>query len=47
MDTRIKLGHLGAPTIITEDYSDAWIKLTPEQREQMYGKYTKYPTMNL
>lgn len=47
MDTRIKLGHLGAPTIVTEDYSDAWNKLNPEQRQKMYGQYTRYPTMEL
>lgn len=47
MDTSIKLGHLGAPTVITEEYSDAWFKLTPEEREKQYGKYTKYPSMEL
>lgn len=44
MDSRVKLGHLGAPTIITEDYADAWSKLTPEQREKQYGQYQKYQT---
>lgn len=47
MDTRVKLGHLGAPTIITEDYSDAWLKLSLEQRAKIYGEYTRYPTMEL
>lgn len=47
MDTRIKLGHLGAPTIVTEDYSDAWNKLDAEQRDKVYGQYTRYPTMGL
>jgi hypothetical protein len=47
MDTRIKLGHLGAPTIITEDYADAWMKMTPEQRQKFYGQYTRYPTMDV
>ena len=47
MDTRVKLGHLGAPTIVTEDYADAWTNLKPEEREKIYGQYTKYPTMNL
>lgn len=47
MDTRVKLGHLGAPTIITEDYHDAWTKLKPEEREKVYGQYTKYPTFNI
>jgi hypothetical protein len=47
MDTRVKLGHLGAPTIITEEYSDEWLKLTPEQRTKIYGQYTRYPTMDL
>lgn len=47
MDTRVKLGHLGAPTVVTEDYADAWMKLTPEQRNKIYGQYTRYPTMEL
>jgi hypothetical protein len=47
MDTSIKLGHLGSPAIITEEYSDVWNKLTPEEREKIYGKYTKYQTDNL
>lgn len=46
MDTRIKLGHLGAPVIITEEYSDAWNKLTIEERERLYGRYEKYETDN-
>lgn len=47
MDTSIKLGHLGAPTIITEEYSDVWNKLTPEEKDKMYGRFTKYTTENL
>lgn len=44
MDTSIKMGHLGANCIITEEYHDAWTKLTPEEREKMYGRYQKYET---
>lgn len=47
MDTRVKLGHLGAPTVITEDYHDEWTRLTPEQRAKIYGQYTRYPTMDI
>lgn len=47
MDTRVKLGHLGAPTIITEDYADQWTRLTSEQRAKVYGQYTRYPTMDI
>lgn len=47
MDSRIKLGHLGSPAIITEDYSDQWNGLTPEQREKLYGRFTKYETENM
>lgn len=47
MDTRIKLGHLGAPTVITEDYHDQWTKMSSEERAKIYGQYTRYPTMNL
>ncbi len=44
MDTSIKLGHLGAPVVVTEEYSESWNKLSPEDREKLYGKFTKYPT---
>lgn len=47
MDTRIKLGHLGAPVIITEEYHDIWTKMSPEQRAKIFGEYTRYPTMEL
>lgn len=47
MDTRLKLGHLGAPTIITEDYADEWMRLTLDQRQKVYGQYSRYPTMNI
>lgn len=47
MDTRIKLGHLGAPLIVTEDYADAHMKMTLEEREKVYGQYTRFPTMNM
>jgi hypothetical protein len=47
MDTSIKLGHLGSPVIITEEYSENWNKLTPEQREKMYGRFQKYETENM
>ena len=42
MDTSIKLGHLGAQVMVTEEYSDQWNKFTPEQRDKVYGQYTKY-----
>jgi len=47
MDTRIKLGHLGAPTIVTEEYADNWLRMTPDQRSKFYGAYTRYPTMEI
>lgn len=47
MDSRIKLGHLSMPSIITEEYSDAWNKLDAEQRDKLYGQFTKYQTDNL
>lgn len=47
MDTSVKLGHLGAPTIITEEYSDAWNKLTPDERERLYGRFEKYGNEDL
>lgn len=47
MDTRIKLGHLGDPTIVTEEYASNWLNLTPEQKEKFYGQYTKYETAKM
>ena len=47
MDTSIKLGHLGSPAIITEEYSDTWNKLTVEEKDRLYGQYTKYQTDNM
>ena len=47
MDTSIKLGHLGSSIVITEDYADAYTKLSPDEREKVYGKYTRFPSMDL
>ncbi len=47
MDTSVKLGHLGSPIVITEEYSDEWNKLTVEQREKMYGRFNKYESEKL
>lgn len=47
MDSRIKLGHLAHPTVITEEYHDHWTKLKPEEREKMYGRFDKYETENV
>lgn len=47
MDTRIKMGHLGTPVIITEDYSDQWNRLTAEEREKLFGRFQKYETDTL
>lgn len=47
MDTSIKLGHLSSPAIITEEYADAWNKLTADEREKLYGRFAKYETENM
>lgn len=47
MDTSLKLGHLGTPCIITEEYSDQWNKMTAEEKEKLYGRFTKYETDTL
>lgn len=47
MDSRIKLGHLAHPLVITEEYHDNWTHLTLEQREKMYGRFDKYETETL
>lgn len=46
MDSRIKLGHLGENIVITEEYAEEWNKLDGEQREKLYGRFTKYETMD-
>jgi len=47
MDTSVKLGHLTHHGIVTEEYSDAYNKMTPEEKDRLYGQYHKYPTMDL
>lgn len=47
MDTSIKLGHLGSPMIVTEEYSDQWNKLSADERDKFYGKFDKYETDRL
>ena len=42
MDTATKLGHLSHPVIVTEEYSDQFNKLSQEEKDRMYGFYTKY-----
>lgn len=44
MDTRIKLGHVGHPTVITEEYVDGFNKEFGLDKEiaQRHGEYTKY-----
>jgi GT2 family glycosyltransferase len=42
MDTSIKLGHLGAPVVVTEEYSEMWNKLSEPERNKLYGPYRKY-----
>lgn len=46
-DSTIKLGHLGHPIIITEEYADHWTHLSTEDREKLYGRYSSYPTETL
>lgn len=47
MDTSVKLGHLSHPLIVTEEYSDKFNKLTPDELDKTFGSYNKYPTMEL
>ena len=44
MDSRIKLGHLSDPIVVTEEYSQKWNKLSPEEQDKQYGQFTKYST---
>jgi|ERR1700761_548522 len=45
MDTSQKLGHLSDSIVATEEYSDLHNKMTEEEREQKYGKYTRYESL--
>jgi hypothetical protein len=47
MDTAVKLGHLSDPVIVTEELHDSLMKMTAEEKDRFYGKYTKYETMEL
>lgn len=47
MDTSIKLGHLGNPIIVTEEYSEQWNRMSDEEREKMYGRFNKYETESM
>lgn len=42
MDTRVKLGHVGHPAIITEEYVDIVRKRDNMEIEKFHGEYTKY-----
>lgn len=42
MDTSVKMGHLGKPTIITEEYADKVQGMGEKERERIYGTYQKY-----
>jgi hypothetical protein len=44
MDTRVKLGHLGHPLIITEEYVLKQRQLMGEDIEKRHGAYEKYAT---
>jgi hypothetical protein len=44
MDTRVKLGHLGHPPVITEEYVQAQNKLYAPDLEKRNGLYDKYAT---
>lgn len=49
MDTRIKLGHLSHPLIVTEEYVETQRKaygVDPKEFEKKYGTYTKYENKN-
>jgi hypothetical protein len=45
MDTAQKLGHLSDSLVVTEDYSDLHNKLSEEDREDKYGKYTRFESL--
>lgn len=47
MDTSVKLGHLSAPIIVTEEYSQHFNKLTDEEKDKFYGVYDKYEATNV
>lgn len=46
-DTSQKLGHLSDSIVVTEDYADKYTKMSEADREQMYGKYQRYETLEM
>lgn len=44
MDTAQKMGHLGNPVVITEEYADKIQGMDEAERERQYGRFEKYPT---
>lgn len=47
MDTSTKLGHLGQPLKITEEYSENYNKMSQDEKDKYYGKYEKYQTADI
>jgi hypothetical protein len=45
MDTSCKLGHLSDPIVVTEEYADAHSKMTVQDREDKYGKYQRFESL--
>jgi hypothetical protein len=45
MDTAQKLGHLSDSIVVTEEYSDMHNKMTEQDREDRYGKYTRFESL--
>ena len=42
MDTRVKLGHLGSPKLIDEDYFKKWVKDNKHPIPEVPHKYLTY-----
>lgn len=42
MDTRIKLGHVSHPIIVTEEYVDKLTKVYEPDFDKKHGDYIKY-----
>jgi len=47
VDTSIKLGHLSHQLVVTEEYSDQYNQTDELEREEKFGKYQKYPSLEL
>lgn len=47
MDTTFNIGHLGHPTVITEEFVEAYRQRNDPSHEKRYGKFDKYNALTV